>query len=233
LGEVTENAQKALHNAQNKMKLAKLAYLLIAGLTLSLTVVGCKKGLDKTTQIPGRGQPAFVDHTAPPRDLDKGGAVTPGIGETGTTPTPVPFDPTKGHGTGLEATDKNFDNWVPNEQEFAAQTVYFDFDKDNVKASEVSKLEEVARRMKSQFAGKALRIEGHCDERGTEEYNRALGDRRALSVREHLNNLGIDPKMMPTISFGEDKPADAGHNEAAFAKNRRAQLILLSPPGSN
>jgi peptidoglycan-associated lipoprotein len=63
--------------------------------------------------------------------------------------------------------------------------------------------------------------------------NRALGDRRALSIREKLVQLGLDPEMLPTISFGEDKPADLGHNDAAFAKNRRAELILLSPPGSN
>ena len=222
-----KNAQKALYNAQNKMKLAKLAYLLAVGLILPLAVVGCRKGLDKTTQIPGQRQGSFIDTAAPPRDLSN----TLPPGSDNTSPTPVPFDATKG--PGIAATDMVFDNWIPNEQEFAAQTVYFDFDKANVKANQVGKLEEVARRMKSDFGGKALRIEGHCDERGTEEYNRALGDRRALSVREHLVNLGLDPKMLPTISFGEDKPADSGHDEAAFTKNRRAQLILLSPPGSN
>jgi len=217
------------------MKLAKLAYLLTVGLTLSLTVIGCKKGLDKTTQIPGHRQGSISDpSTAPARDPGQGGVVNPGgTGlDGGVTPTAVPaVDATKGQG--LAATDKNFDTWTPDEQTFAAQTVYFDFDKSVVKGSEVGKLEEVAKRMKSEFIGKALRIEGHCDERGTEEYNRSLGDRRALSVREHLANLGVDASMMPTISFGEDKPADAGHNDAAFAKNRRAQLILLSPPGSN
>ena len=211
------------------MKLAKLAYLLTVGLTLSLTVVGCRKGLDKTTQIPKGANPSFSDRPGPA--IDSQPPVLPG---TGIGQGPGGENLTgKGTGTGIPATDIDFGIWTPNEQEFAAQTVYFDLDQSNVKTSEVSKLEEVARRMKSDFAGKALRIEGHCDERGTEEYNRALGDRRALSVRETLANLGLDPKMMPTISFGEDKPADAGHNDAAFAKNRRAQLILLSPPGSN
>jgi peptidoglycan-associated lipoprotein len=86
--------------------------------------------------------------------------------------------------------------------------------------------------MKSNFRGKALRIEGHCDERGTEEYNRSLGDRRALSIREKLVQLGLDPEMLPTISFGEEKPVDPGHNEAAWSRNRRGELILLSPPGT-
>jgi peptidoglycan-associated lipoprotein len=215
------------------MKLAKLAYLLTVSLTLSLATVGCRKGLDKTTQIPGRGQPAISDSPAPSRDLAPGGNIPTGTGPetTGVTPTPIPFDPTKGQG--IEAAKGDFSNWSENRDEFAAQTVYFDFDKSVVKGSEVGKLEEVAARMKNNFAGKALRIEGHCDERGTEEYNRALGDRRALSIREKLVQLGLDPEMLPTISFGEDKPADLGHNDAAFAKNRRAELILLSPPGSN
>lgn len=217
------------------MKLAKLAYFLTVGLTLSLTVVGCRKGLDKTTNIPGRGQTPIGESAAAPRNLDQGNTLPPG-GNTDGLPSPVPFNPNANanNTTGIPASEKDFDKWIPDEQTFAAQTVYFDFDKSVVKASEVAKLEEVAKRMKTEFAGKALRIEGHCDERGTEEYNRALGDRRALSVREHfVNQLGLDPTMLPTISFGEDKPADAGHNDAAFAKNRRAQLILLSPPGSN
>src|SRR5262249_39277043 len=141
------------------------------------------------------------------------------------------IDATKG--PGIAQTSRIFDDWTPNRDEFRAQTVYFDFDKSIIKPSEVSKLDEVARRMKSSFQGKALRIEGHCDERGTEEYNRALGDRRALSVREKLVSLGLDPEMLPTITYGEEKPADPGHNEAAWAKNRRAELVLLSPPVAN
>src|SRR5262249_22198993 len=125
-----------------------------------------------------------------------------------------------------------FADWKANRDEFAAQTVYFDFDKAVVKPGEVSKLQVVATRMKS-FRGKAVRVEGHCDERGTEEYNRSLGERRALAVREVLVHLGMDPNFIETISFGEDHPADPGHNEAAWKKNRRGELILLSPPNEN
>ena len=111
---------------------------------------------------------------------------------------------------------------------FRAQIVYFDFDKSNVKPSEVSKIESVAARMR-EFPGKALRVEGHCDERGTEEYNRALGEKRALSIREFLVKSGFPPDLIDTRTYGEDKPGDAGHDEAAWSKNRRGEFILLSP----
>lgn len=217
------------------MKLAKSVYLLTVALTLSATLVGCKKGLDKTTSIPG-GRPSVVGDSGPnpPRDIDRGGVIPPpNFGNNGgVTPVNPGFDPTKGD-AGIGQAKGDFTGWPENREEFAAQTVYFDLDKSNIKPSEVSKLEEVAKRMKANFQGKALRIEGHCDERGTEEYNRALGDRRALSVREKLVQLGLDPEMLPTITYGEEKPADTGHDDAAWKKNRRGELILLSPPGSN
>lgn len=220
------------------MKLAKSVQLFAVALALSFTVVGCKKGLDKTTGIPGqRADPITDSNPNPIRDLNQGGVVPPiNTGRDGTgvfTEPGKPFDPTAGGTGGIAAAKGDFSNWKENREEFAALTVYFDFDKSNIKPGEVSKLEEVAKKMKASFQGKALRIEGHCDERGTEEYNRALGDRRALSVREKLVQLGLDPEMLPTITFGEEKPADPGHDDAAFSKNRRGELILLSPPGSN
>jgi peptidoglycan-associated lipoprotein len=69
-------------------------------------------------------------------------------------------------------------------------------------------------------------IEGHCDERGTAEYNIALGERRAKSVKRYLINLGVDSSQLSTISYGEERPADPGHNEAAWAKNRRAEFVI-------
>lgn len=217
---------------KKNMKLAKFVHLLAVGLVLSVAAVGCKKGLDKTTQIPGQGAPKFGGESPSPiREPGTGGVLPPvtpggeGTGVVGTT------DPNAIKGPGIEQTD-NLDLWIPNAEVFKDQTVYFDFDKSNVKASEIGKLEEVARRMKSEFQGKALRIEGHCDERGTEEYNRALGDRRALSVREKLVQLGVTTQIA-TITFGEEKPVDPGHNDAAWTKNRRGEIILLSPPGSN
>jgi peptidoglycan-associated lipoprotein len=202
------------------MKLAKLVTLLAVGLTL-LGVIGCRKGPDKLTNIPNRRAEVGGDQPVN-RDFADTNPLTP--------PDTTAVKPLE---TGYKASTNNFDIWTPDERTFRDQTVYFDFDKSNIKSSETGKLEEVARRMKSEFHGKALRVEGHCDERGTEEYNRSLGDRRALSVREYLVRLGLDPQMIPTISYGEDRPVDPGHNEAAWSKNRRGVLVLLSPPGSN
>ena len=71
-------------------------------------------------------------------------------------------------------------------------------------------------------------IEGHCDERGTEQYNLALGEHRAYEAKEYLATLGLNPNSMSTISYGKDKPFDPGHDEAAWAKNRRAHLVLTA-----
>ena len=73
-----------------------------------------------------------------------------------------------------------------------------------------------------------ITIEGHCDERGTAEYNLALGDRRALAAKNYLASLGIAADRMRTVSYGNEFPFDAGHNEAAWAKNRRAHFMLTS-----
>jgi len=73
----------------------------------------------------------------------------------------------------------------------------------------------------------SLMIEGHCDERGTIEYNLALGERRAFAVKTYLKNYGIDPARLYTISYGKERPLDRGHNEAALAKNRRAAFQII------
>lgn len=108
-------------------------------------------------------------------------------------------------------------------------TVYFDYDRATVRAAETSKLDAIASYIKS-GPNRVIRIEGHCDERGTEEYNRSLGERRALAVREYLARAGVDANNIDTISHGEDRPADPGHTQAAWSKNRRAEFLLLQPP---
>ena len=83
-----------------------------------------------------------------------------------------------------------------------------------------------------QNPGVSATIEGHADERGTREYNLALGERRALSVRDKLMSLGISGDRITTISYGKEKPAVVGNTEEAYAKNRRGVFVLLTPPAS-
>ncbi len=211
---------KALRNPESIMKIPA-HWLAIGVMALSLGITGCKHEPQRLTNIGGTGPGQIPD--------DKGNVLgnAPRTGDsTLVTPTP-PRETDTGHPAAPGDWD-NPDKWTQNPGEFKDQTVYFDFDKVNVRPSEVGKLKDVARRMKT-FRNKALYIQGHCDERGTEEYNRSLGDRRALSIREFLVKEGLDPNMMPTISFGEDKPVEPGHNEAAWSKNRRGEMILLTP----
>ncbi|MBI3880481.1 MAG: peptidoglycan-associated lipoprotein Pal [Verrucomicrobia bacterium] len=117
---------------------------------------------------------------------------------------------------------------IPDPSFFASETVYFDFDRSLVKSGDKKKVENVATYLKSHREEKVL-VEGHCDERGTEEYNRTLGEKRAQAVREALAKLGVSSDRIRTKSFGEDKPAVNGHDEAAWSKNRRGEFVLLRP----
>ena len=110
-------------------------------------------------------------------------------------------------------------------QAFESTNVYFDFDKADIKAEAKPVLEKKAEFLRANAQYKVT-IEGNCDERGTNEYNMALGDRRAKAAMKYLNALGISANRMSTISYGEEKPADPGHNEAAWAKNRRDEFKL-------
>jgi|GEM_PF-987393 len=101
--------------------------------------------------------------------------------------------------------------------------IYFDFDRYNIRAEGKSVLNQVADYMIKNRDAK-LTVEGHCDERGTLEYNLGLGERRAASAKSYLQNLGVDGGRISTLSYGEERPADPGHNEAAWAKNRRAEF---------
>jgi len=83
-----------------------------------------------------------------------------------------------------------------------------------------------------QYPGSTITVEGHCDERGTREYNLALGARRAASVRDYLVSLGVDPARVRTISYGKERPVAEGHNEAAWRLNRRGVSVVNSPYGS-
>jgi peptidoglycan-associated lipoprotein len=103
--------------------------------------------------------------------------------------------------------------------------IYFGYDSYSVSGAEAAKLDEVASRVSG--GGQSVIIAGFTDERGTEEYNRGLGEKRALSVREGLLQRGCDPSKLQTVSFGEEMPADSGGGESAWAKNRRAEFGLV------
>jgi peptidoglycan-associated lipoprotein len=202
------------------MKVRNFLNLVAVSLILCSSMVGCKKGQQKVTPIPGLADRGITGEKAsPPINAAPVPPPDSGIGK-------VPIDPN----ATIPTSKGDFSQWTPDRDKFAAQTVYFEYDKSTVKSSETSKLDAVASAMKSS-PGKALRIEGHCDERGTEEYNRSLGERRALALREYLVHSGLNPELVETISFGEDKPADPGHDDRAWSKNRRGEFVLLSPPG--
>ena len=110
-------------------------------------------------------------------------------------------------------------------QVFESQHIYFDFDKSDLKPEARAILEKKASWLRANPQHK-VRIEGHCDERGTNEYNLALGDRRAASTKKFLGNLGISASRLTAISYGEEMPVDKGHDEAAWAKNRRTHFTL-------
>ena len=105
--------------------------------------------------------------------------------------------------------------------------IHFDFDKYDIRPGDAEILKENAALLLKYRIVK-VQIEGHCDERGTIEYNLALGERRANSTKKYLTSLGISSDRISTISYGGERPLDPGHNEEAWAKNRRAHTIILS-----
>jgi peptidoglycan-associated lipoprotein len=111
-------------------------------------------------------------------------------------------------------------------QEKPLAMIFFDYDKYNIREDAVPILEADAQWLKKHPTVKIL-IEGHCDERGTEEYNLALGERRAKSTMDYLISLGIPAERIRIISYGKSQPLDPGHDEAAWAKNRRAQFLII------
>jgi peptidoglycan-associated lipoprotein len=105
------------------------------------------------------------------------------------------------------------------------QVVYFDYDKSNLRpdAREAANMNAA---VIQKYSNWNVRIEGNCDERGTEEYNLSLGERRANTVRDFFVNFGVDAGHVTTVSYGETRPADPGHDESAWAKNRRAEIVI-------
>lgn len=110
-------------------------------------------------------------------------------------------------------------------EDIKLDNIYFEFDKYDLRPGAKTTLSENARVM-MEHSGFSILIEGHCDERGTEDYNLALGEKRALAARDYLVGFGIAKARISVISYGEEKPVDPRHNEEAWAKNRRAQFVV-------
>jgi len=181
----------------NKKKL-----LWIIGLTLSLLLVStaCKKKSAQTT--PTQEPPAV------------------------TTPEPaVKAEPEKEVNEGFQAPEperKPVDTAAEINARGQLKTVYFEFDKSDLSETARATLRANSDWLKANAQWNVV-IEGHCDERGTIEYNLARGQRRASSVREYMASLGVATARIRVVSYGEERPVDPGHNEAAWAKNRRAE----------
>lgn len=203
------------------MKINRIVLALTLALVAPLAATGCKhKDNPKVTVInhppaqTGPG-PDTVPNTLPMNTTD----TTPSVTATAPPYTGGPLD-----------TATNWDPRLMDQDagKLAAYTVHFKFDSAVVETSEQPNLIAVTDALKADANAKLL-IEGHCDERGTEEYNRALGERRALALREALALAQVAPDRIRTISYGKDKPADPGHDEAAWAKNRRGVFIWCAP----
>jgi len=193
---------------------------LVVAALLVATSTGCKTKPKNITPIPGGNSSVAGSGSLLGRDSSgtvNGGGDVVTVDQSGNI--------------GLSDLDE-FENMLMDRDALAAQTVYFEVDRSEIHPDDLGKVEAVAGILAQDAQNKVL-IEGHCDERGTEEYNRALGERRALSVRDALSGLGVSADRVRTMSFGEDRPADPGLNDAAYSRNRRGEFVLLKPkPGS-
>jgi peptidoglycan-associated lipoprotein len=192
------------------MKWTKFAELLVIAVALNFAAVGCKHHPTPLTPIPGSA-------TGGGGEAGKGGTLE-GEGGTGEGVAATPLaDPSK------------YKDYPPNADLLKDYTVQFAYDSSVVRSGEKPKVAAVADYLRNHPAD-ALKIEGHCDERGTDQYNYTLGERRALALREELIASGIDGGRVLTESFGRSRPIDTGHSEAAHARNRRGAFIVLTAP---
>jgi peptidoglycan-associated lipoprotein len=104
--------------------------------------------------------------------------------------------------------------------------IYFDFDSSDISEASRATLKK-SHALLTKNSGVKVQVEGHCDERGSDEYNLALGDRRAKAAMNYLVTLGVKPARLSAISYGKEKPVDPGHTEEAWAKNRRAEFVIV------
>jgi peptidoglycan-associated lipoprotein len=186
--------------------------LMTAALLLTVTLSACAK---KVATVERPAPPPAEAATAttpappppPPRPVDE--------------PMPVPPEPES-----IKASDLPDDLDSLN-RSGVLKPVFFDLDSSEVNAASQQVLQENAEVLRRNGRWQ-ITIEGHCDERGTAEYNLALGERRALSARTYLLSLGIPAERVRTVSYGKEFPFDQGHDESAWSKNRRAHFVITA-----
>ena len=157
----------------------------------------------------------------PPPDVTTNRAGPPGPPEPVREPVPFPSEPRLADDS---IRSGNIDELNRNSP---LKPVFFDYDSADLTPAAKSALDENSGVLKK-YGTWVLTIEGHCDERGTPEYNLALGERRAVAARTYLVALGVAADRLRTVSYGKEFPFDAGHDEAAWAKNRRAHFVITA-----
>ena len=190
-----------------------------------------------TTGCESANQPEDL-RPVPEASLDPNGFGGGQAGETGGFGRGGEFDRggRSGEFTSQQAIDRNTnadaDGWVPADpvNNLGMPVIYFAYDSDLLVPSETANLDKVAEYL-NRNAALGLVIQGHCDARGTEEYNRALGERRANAIRAYLAGRNVADGRMKTLSFGKDKPAVAGSGESVWRQNRRGVLVPMIMPG--
>ncbi len=120
--------------------------------------------------------------------------------------------------------DDNGNPYVPGTMRLLERTFYFEFDRAVLMPSDLTALETHAQVLRNNRS-RSVVIEGHCDERGTREYNLALGERRSDAIRSFLASAGVSASQIETVSYGEERPEDPGHDDSAWGRNRRGVMI--------
>ncbi|HEY2908225.1 MAG TPA: peptidoglycan-associated lipoprotein Pal [Vicinamibacterales bacterium] len=184
-------------------------YALFVLISAALAIAGCHKN-----------KPPVTRPMPPPPAPNTQGARPPAPPEPVAEPTVVPPEPVRDDAIAAASLDELNRNPL-------LKPVFFELDSSDVNAEGQSVLNADATVMKK-YATWTVTVEGHCDERGSAEYNLALGERRAVAARAYLVSLGIAADRLRTVSYGKEFPFDPGHDEAAFAKNRRAHFVITA-----